>query len=60
MSNRTNSVVHFDKKDGNLYLRLLAMLHTIYAVHVGCSIFHTAKFEQTTTHPHVLLWQGKS
>jgi len=32
-------------EDGNLYLRLRTMLHTIYA----------AKFEQTITRQHVLL-----
>ena len=42
---RTNTVVYFDWKDGNLYLRLQAMSHTIYA----------AKFEQTITRQHVLL-----
>ena len=41
----TNTVVYFDGKDGNLYLRLRTMSHTIYA----------AKFEQTITHQHVLL-----
>ena len=41
MYNSTNTVVYFDRKDGNLYLRLPAMSHTIYA----------AKFE----HQHVLL-----
>jgi len=35
--------VYFDEKDGNLYLRLQAMSHTIYA----------AKFEQTITHQRV-------
>ena len=45
MSNSTNTVVYFDGKDGNLYLRLWTMSHTIYA----------AKFEQTLTHQYVLL-----
>ena len=45
MYNSTNTLVCFDRKDDNLYLRLRAMLHTIYA----------AKFEQTITHQHVLL-----
>jgi hypothetical protein len=45
MSNNTNMVVYFDWKDGNLYLRLRTMSHTIYAV----------KFEQTITRQHVLL-----
>ena len=40
MSNSTNTVVFFDGKDGNLYLRLWAMSHKMYA----------AKFEQTITH----------
>ena len=39
-SNGTNTVVFFDGKDGNLYLRLRAMSHKMYA----------AKFEQTITH----------
>ena len=39
MSNSTDTVVFFDGKDGNLYLRLRAMSHKI----------HAAKFEQTTT-----------
>ena len=47
MSNSTNTVVYFDGKDGNLYLRLRTMLHSIYA----------AKFEQTITHQRVLLQQ---
>jgi len=45
MYNSTNTVVYFDGKVDNLYLRLWAMSHTIYA----------AKFEQTITHQHVLL-----
>jgi len=39
MSNSTNTVVYFDGNDGNLYLRLRTMSHTI----------HAAKFEQTIT-----------
>ena len=38
-------VVHFDGKDGNLYLSLRTMSHTIYA----------AKFEQTIIDQRVLL-----
>ena len=45
MYNSTNTVEYFDGKDNNLYLRLQAMSHTIYA----------AIFEQTITHQHVLL-----
>jgi len=30
-SDSTNTVVYFDGKDSNLYLRLQAMSHTIYA-----------------------------
>jgi hypothetical protein len=45
ISNSTNTVVYFDEKDGNLYLRFRTMSHTIYS----------AKFEQTITHQHVLL-----
>jgi hypothetical protein len=45
VSNSTYTVVYFDGKDGNLYLRLRRMSHTIYA----------AKFEQTIIHQHVLL-----
>ena len=40
-------VVYFDEKDDDLYLRLRAMSHTIYA----------AKFEQTIIHQHVHLRQ---
>jgi hypothetical protein len=47
MSNSTNVVVYLDGKDGNLYLPLWTMLHTIYP----------AKFEQTITDQHVLLRQ---
>jgi hypothetical protein len=28
------------------------MSDTIYTAQVGCSIFHTANFEQTITHQH--------
>jgi calcineurin-like phosphoesterase family protein len=45
MSNSTNTVIYFDGKDGNLYLRLWTMSRTIYA----------AKFEQTIIHQHVHL-----
>ena len=45
MSNSTNTLVYFDGKDGNLYLHLRTILHTIYG----------GKFEQTITHQHVLL-----
>jgi uncharacterized protein YccT (UPF0319 family) len=45
MYNSTTTVVFFDGNVDNLYLRLRAMSHTIYA----------AKFEQTITHQHVLL-----
>ena len=48
MHNSTNTVVYFDGKDSTLYSRLLAMSHTI----------HAAKFEQTTSHQHVLLRRG--
>jgi hypothetical protein len=41
MYNSTNSVVVFDGKDGNVYLRLQKM--------------YAAKFEQTITHQHVIL-----
>jgi hypothetical protein len=51
----TNTVVHFDEKGGNLYLRLWARSQTIYVAHVGCSIFQPAKFEQTITNQHALL-----
>jgi len=49
MHNSTNTctVVYIDGKDGNLYLHLRAMSHTINA----------AKFKQTITHQHVLLQQ---
>jgi hypothetical protein len=45
MSNSTNTIVCFDGKDGNLYLRLRTMSYTIYG----------AKFEQTIIHQHGLL-----
>ena len=45
MYNSTNTVVCFDGKDGNLYIHLRTMSHTIYAV----------KFEQTIIHQHVLI-----
>jgi hypothetical protein len=45
MSNGTNTIVCFDGKDGNLYLRLRTMSYTIYG----------AKFEQTIIHQHGLL-----
>jgi hypothetical protein len=45
MYNSINTIVYFDRKDGNLYLTLWAISHTIYA----------AKFEQTITYQHVLL-----
>ena len=49
--NSTHTVVNFDGKDRNLYLRLRAISHTIDA----------AKFEQTTTRQHVLLrWESMS
>jgi hypothetical protein len=47
MSKGTNMVVYFERKDGNLYLHLRTMSHTIYA----------AKFEQMITRQHVLLRQ---
>ena len=45
MYNSTNTVVYFDGKDGNLFLHMRSMSHTIYV----------AKFEQMITHQHVLL-----
>ena len=52
MSNSTNTIVYFDGKDDDLYLRLPAMSHTIYA----------AKLEQTITHDlvQVSLIDGES
>ena len=45
------TVVYFDGKNGNLFLRMRAMSHTSYA----------AKFEQMITHQHVLLqWESQS
>ena len=44
MSKSTNTVVYFDWKTGNLYLRLWKMSHTIYA----------ALFEQTIIHQHII------
>ena len=58
MSNSTNTVVHFHEKGSNLYLCLKARSHTIYGMQVGCSFFHSAKFQQITTPQHVLLqWE---
>jgi len=45
MYKSTHTVVYFNGKDGNLYLHLGAMSHTIYA----------AKFEQTITRQYVRL-----
>jgi hypothetical protein len=45
MHNSTNTVIYFDEKEDNLYLRLHAMSHTIY----------DAEFAQTTTHQRVFL-----
>jgi len=45
MYNNTNTVVYFDGKNSNLYLRLRAM----------SDIIHAAKFEQTITRQYVLL-----
>jgi hypothetical protein len=51
-------VVHFHDKVGNLYSCLRTRSHTIYGKKVGCSIFHSAKFEQMTTPQQVLLqWE---
>jgi hypothetical protein len=41
MYNSTNTVVYFDEKDGNLYLRLRAMSHTIYAATIEEKITFT-------------------
>ena len=49
MSNST-MVVYLDGKDGNLYLRLPTMSHTIYA----------GIFEQTITHQTCTFMTGKS
>jgi hypothetical protein len=40
MSKSTNTIIYLDEKDGNIYICLRTMSHTIYA----------AKFEQTITH----------
>jgi hypothetical protein len=45
MYKNTNTVVYFNGTDGNLYLHLGSMSHTIYA----------AKFEQTITRQYVRL-----
>ena len=55
MYNSTNTVVHFDGKEGNSHLCLLARSHTTLWCRLW-SIFQLAKFEQTITQ-HVLLWQ---
>ena len=48
ISNSTNTVVYFDGNDGNLYLRLRTMSHTI----------HAAEFEQTIT-INMYFYEGK-
>ena len=54
MSNSTNTVVYFDGKGGDLFLRFAGKVtHNLCGV--GCSIFQPAKFEQTITQQHVLL-----
>jgi hypothetical protein len=61
MSYITNTVVDFDKKSGNLCLRLWSRSHTIYVTQVDSFIFHPANWEQTIAHQHVLLrWEGLS
>jgi hypothetical protein len=40
MSKSTNTVVYFDWKHGNLYLRLQKMSHTIYAANGKLSHIH--------------------
>ena len=51
-------VVHFHDKVGHLYSCLRTRSHTIYGKKDGCSIFHSAKFEQMTTPQQVLLqWE---
>jgi hypothetical protein len=52
MYNSTNTVVYFDEKDGNLYLRLRAMSHTIYAATFEQKItFTTGKLVLLLRHP---------
>ena len=48
-------LVDLDEKCGDLCLRLLEKLHTIYVTTVGCSIFHPANFKQTISPQHVPL-----
>ena len=55
LSNSTNNVVPFDEKSVNVYWRLPTRSHPTYAPQVGCSIFHSVKFEQPITHWHLLL-----
>jgi hypothetical protein len=40
MSKSKNTIVYFDWKDGNLYLRLRKMLHTLYAANGKVSHIH--------------------
>jgi len=54
MPNSTNTVIHFDGKSGNLYLRLRARSHTVYEAQVSGSLFQTVKVEQMNTQ-HTLL-----
>ena len=50
MSKSTNTVVHFDMKNGDLCPRLWTKTDTIYMTQIGCSIFHLAIIEQRVTH----------
>jgi hypothetical protein len=52
MYNSTNTVVYFDEEDGNLYLCLRAMSHTIYAATIEQKItFATGKSVLLMMHP---------
>jgi hypothetical protein len=52
MYNSTNTVVYLDEEDGNLYLCLRAMSHTIYAATIEQKItFTTGKSVLLMMHP---------
>jgi hypothetical protein len=52
MYNSTNTVVCFDGKDGNFYLRLRAMSHTMYAAKFFTLLltFQTSIFTENNQH----------
>ena len=45
LSYSTNTIIHFDGENGNIYLRLRASTYTVYEAQVCGSIFQTVKVE---------------